>query len=288
MEWLNHLFEVAWSKNVAKTLAILFLGFFFARLLSQAFPRLLKSSRDQQLLMILRKTIFYLLVIITLIAALNQLGLDLKVLLGAAGILTVALGFASQTSASNLISGIFLIVEQPFIVGDVIRIGETTGNVLSVDLLSTRLRTFDNLLVRIPNEMLMKSEITNFTHFPIRRIDIQLGIAYKEDIEKVKHILFELAKRNPLCLNEPIPIFIILGFGDSSVNLQFSIWIKKENYVTVKNSIQEEIKKAFEQHHIEIPFPHRSLYAGSDSKPFRVQMVEPLVKGKEDETTTNV
>ncbi|HSP00724.1 MAG TPA: mechanosensitive ion channel family protein, partial [Thioalkalivibrio sp.] len=181
--------------------------------------------------------------------------------------------FASQTSASNLISGLFLIGEGPFGTGDVIKVGETTGEVLSVDLLSVKLRTFDNLFVRIPNETLIKSEVTTLTRFPIRRFDLQVGVAYKEDIERVRKVLMDVADRNTLCLDEPKPLFIFNGFGDSSVNIQFSVWARRENFLDLRNSLQIEIKKAFDAEGIEIPFPHMTLYTGSVTDPFPVRMV---------------
>jgi small-conductance mechanosensitive channel len=205
-------------------------------------------------------------------SALRELGFSLGVLLGAAGVLSVAIGFASQTSASNLISGLFLIGERPFGAGDVIKVGDTTGEVLSVDLLSVKLRTFDNLFVRIPNETLIKSEVTTLTRFPIRRFDLMVGVAYKEDIERVRAVLMEVAERNALCLDEPKPLFIFNGFGDSSLNIQFSVWAKRENFLDLRNSMQIEIKKAFDAEDIEIPFPHVTLYTGSVTDPFPVRL----------------
>jgi small-conductance mechanosensitive channel len=134
------------------------------------------------------------------------------------------------------------------------------------------LRTFENLFVRIPNESMIKTQVTTLTKFPIRRADLQVGIAYKEDIERVKEILLELANKNPLCLDEPAPLFIVLGFGTSSVDIQFSVWSKRENFLAVKNAVYQEIKKAFDAQGIEIPFPHVSLYAGEASKPISISM----------------
>jgi small-conductance mechanosensitive channel len=188
-------------------------------------------------------------------------------------VLSVAVGFASQTSASNIISGLFLIAEQPFKVGDVIQIGGTTGEVLAIDLLSVKLRTFDNLFVRIPNESLIKTEVRTLTRFPIRRVDITVGVAYKEDLSKVRKVLLEVTERNPLSLEEPKPVFIFRGFGDSSLDIQFSVWVQRENYLELKNRIQEEIKTAFDAEGIEIPFPHRSLYAGSVTEPLPIRLV---------------
>jgi len=229
---------------------------------------------DAQRSMILRRIPFYGIVGLFTASALMELGFDLGVLLGAAGILTVAIGFASQTSASNVISGLFLLGERPFSVGDIIRISGTTGEVLSVDLLSVKLRTFDNLFVRIPNETVIKSEVTNLRRFPIRRVDLQVGVAYKEDLETVREVLMEVADQNPLCLEEPAPLIIFQGYGESSINHQFSVWGPTDHYLELRNTIPLEIKEAFDENGIEIPFPHRTLYAGSETDPFPVQVVD--------------
>jgi small-conductance mechanosensitive channel len=84
-----------------------------------------------------------------------------------------------------------------------------------------------------------------------------------------------VADRNPLCLDEPKPLFIFLGFGDSSLQIQFSVWAKRENFLDLRNTLQEEIKIGFDAAGIEIPFPHRTLYAGSVTEPFPVRVVGP-------------
>ena len=255
-----------------RTLTLLLLGYALARLVSSILVRLSGDRVDKHRAMLLKRGSFYLIFILFFLSALREMGFSLDVLLGAAGILSVALGFASQTSASNLISGLFLVAERPFSVGDVIRVGATTGEVLSIDLLSVKLRTFDNLFIRIPNESLIKSEVTTLTRFPIRRIDIQVGVAYKEDLKQVRELLNEVADKNPLSLEEPKPVYNFQGFGESSLNIQFSVWAKRENFLELKNSIHEEIKNCFDQNGIEIPFPHRTLYAGSVTGPFPVRV----------------
>ncbi len=261
--------ERVWQFSRATILVLV--GYALAKLISTMLTRLTSKKLDSHRSMLLKRGSFYLILVLFMISALHELGFKLSVLLGAAGILSVAIGFASQTSASNLISGLFLVAERPFSVGDVIRIGTTTGEVLSIDLLSVKLRTFDNLYVRIPNESLIKSEVTTLTRFPIRRIDIQVGVAYKEDLKQVRSVLEAVADKNPLCLEEPKPLYIFQGFGESSLNIQFSVWAKRENFLDLKNTIHEEIKIAFDENGIEIPFPHRTLYTGSATVPFPVQ-----------------
>jgi len=220
--------------------------------------------------MIFGKLISYTGIVVILFSILNEFGFKLTHLLGAAGIIGIAVGFASQTSVSNIISGLFLITEKSFQVDDIITVQGITGVVLSIDVLSVKLRTFDNKMVRIPNETIIKSDVTNVTRFPIRRVDIIVGVAYKEEIARVRQILLEIAKHNPLCLNEPEPTVVFSDFGSSSLDLKLLIWVEKSQWMTLKNRIMEEIKIAFDREGIEIPFPHLSLYTGSETKPVRI------------------
>lgn len=262
------------AANLIRAAVKIGLGILLGRLAGNGLVRLFATEEEAHRAMIIRRLTFYGIVGLFTASAFMELGFDFGVLLGAAGILTVALGFASQTSASNVISGLFLLGERPFAVGDVIRIGSTTGEVLSVDLLSVKMRTFDNLFVRIPNETMIKSEITNLRRFPIRRVDLQIGVAYKEDLREVRDVLLDVADRNPLCLEEPAPLIIFQGFGDFSINHQFSVWAKTDHFLDLRNSIPVEIKEAFDEHGIEIPFPHRTIYTGSETEPFPVRNVQ--------------
>ncbi len=247
-------------------------GYLLARLATKIGTRLTRDHLSEHQMQLLRRLVFYIILILFTVSALRELGFQLSVLLGAAGIFSVALGFASQTSASNLISGLFLIGEKPFQVGDLIDIDGTRGVVISIDLLSVKLRTPDNLFVRVPNESIIKSKVINVSKFPIRRIDLKIGVAYRENIARVRSILLQAAHENPLCLEEPEPFCVVDKFGDSSVDLQFSVWVKREAFRDLKDSLLEDVKEVFDREGIEIPFPHISLYAGSETTPIPVQM----------------
>lgn len=248
-------------------------GLLIARIISHAVFRLANKHFTPHHSILVKRILYWVVLGLFLASALREMGFSLGVVLSAAGVLSIAIGFAAQTSISNLISGLFLVGEKPFQLGDVIKVGETVGEVLSIDLLSVKLRTFDNLFVRIPNESLIKSQVTNMTRFPIRRFDFQIGVAYRENIAKVRDILSQVADRNHLCLDEPAPLFMFNGFGDSSLNIQYSVWAKRESFRDLRNSFQEEVKEAFDAAGIEIPFPHVTLYTGSETTPFPVQMV---------------
>jgi small-conductance mechanosensitive channel len=224
--------------------------------------------------MLAGKVVFYTGIILMIITVLGQLGISLAPLLAGAGIVGVALGFASQTSVSNIISGLFLIAEQPFKVDDIINVGGTIGIVMSIDVLSVKLRTFDNMFVRIPNETIIKTQVINLTRFPIRRFNAKVSVAYKEDIEKVREILLDVAEKNQHSLSEPEPQIIFEAFGTSSIDLDFRIWAPVDEWIFLKNTIQEEIKKRFDEEGIEIPFPHVSFYTGEASKPLPIELVQ--------------
>lgn len=244
----------------ARGLLILGVGLGLGRLLSRAIAALAGSVLGPQRGRIAQSLAWYVLVFIVITSTLRELGFDLSVLLGAAGVLTVALGFASQTSASNIISGLFLLAERPFEPGDVIQVDTLTGEVLSVDLLSVKLRTFDNLFVRLPNETLVKARITNLTRFPIRRIDIPLGVAYDSDLSQVRAVLVRVAEAEPLVLEEPAPAFNMLSFGDSAVQLSFNVWVMRTDFLEARARMFEAILEAFRAEGIEIPFPQRVVH----------------------------
>jgi len=219
------------------------------------------------------KAIFYPGVVLLGILVLSELGFGLTPLLGAAGIVGIAIGFASQTSVSNVISGLFLIAERPFQIDDIIQVGDTVGRVLSIDTLSVKLRTFDNRYVRIPNETIVKSQVTTITRFPIRRLDLNVGVSYREDVALVRRVLLDVARKNPRALMEPAPAVFFDGYGDSALEFRLGVWATRERFIDLKNSLFEEVKTRFDAEGIEIPFPHRTLYAGEGSEPFPVRIV---------------
>ena len=277
MEW-QQIINMELLFRLGRASAFMIMGLIAARLVSSSAARIAAGKLDRHQIMILRKITSYAIILLFFVSALNELGFSLSVLLGAAGILTVAIGFASQTSASNLISGLFLIGERPFSEGDVIKVGATTGEIIAIDLLSVKIRTFDNLFVRIPNETILKSEVTTLTKYPIRRIDINIGVAYKEDLRKVREVLMAVADTNPTCLDEPPPLFISTGYGNSSMDILFCAWARRENFLETRNALYAEIKEAFDCNGIEIPFPHLSLYTGDATKPLPIELQHQQTK----------
>ena len=240
-----------------QALVVLVLGLLAAKVVGRSVYSVTNRRLSAQHTMLLRRAVSYSIVILAGITALRQLGFDLSILLGAAGILTVAVGFASQTSASNLISGLFLLGEQPFVVGDIVRIEDTTGTVESIDLLSVKLRTFDNLFVRFPNETLLKAKITTLTRYPIRRADLHFRVPQAQDLARLREGLVEVADQHPGCFVEPRPALFVKGYDEVGVQIQFSFWAARERFIEVKTDLQIRLLEALRASGVELAVPRR-------------------------------
>lgn len=246
--------KVEWQIWGAATVYVL-LGFILAGFASGFVGRVLNKHTSLHYTLIIKRMIYYGIIAISVILALAALHLDIQVL-GIATILTLAVGFASQAAVSNIISGLFLVFEQPFIVGDRIEYKGVAGELLSIDLLSVKIRTYDNSQVRIPNEELLKNQFINLTKFDKRRLEIKLYISLSEDLDKVRMVLMELARKNILALDSPIPQILFDQFTESAIVFRFAVWVETEAYDTLRNSLPCDIQKEFVVHGFKLPITH--------------------------------
>jgi len=216
--------------------------------------RILKNRLSPQRTFIVRKTIKYTGFVTAVFFLFKYMGIDRSTLLGTAGVIGIAVGFAAQTSMSNFISGFFLLSEKPFQVGDVVRVDNILGVVLSVDLLSVKIRTFDNLYIRIPNETLIKSNLTTLTRFPIRRMDVLFNVTYQTDLERLRDIVTDITEKNPYVLDNPAPLFRVDGFDRSGPQINVNVWFDKDCFLETRTSMYMAIRKRFAEEGIELPY----------------------------------
>ncbi|MCE1195177.1 mechanosensitive ion channel family protein [bacterium] len=216
---------------------ILVVGLAVLRVLLNAIKRFSRKglpARSATILVNLIKYGGYTLVFLT---ASKRAGLDISALMGAAGIAGIALGFAAQTSVANVISGLFLFSEKVFQIGDTLQIDALTGVVEAVDFMCIRIRTFDNRLVRVPNETLIKANIVNVTYFPQRRLDLWLSVAADCDFA----LLFDTARAtiaaSPLALKDPAPVLIVDSMTQDGANVLIAPWARKDDLIALKNGL---------------------------------------------------
>lgn len=239
-----------------RVLLILLIGIPLLRLLRKIIRRLVTNKLSPQSEQLITRSVYYTGVIVLLITLLNEFGFKLSAILGAAGVLGVAIGFASQTSFSNIISGIFLISERPFSIGDLVQIGQTVGRIVSIDLLSIKLNTPDNRYVRVPNETMIKTEVINLTRHTERRVNIAICVSYNDDPEEVIRLLKEVATDEPLALKEPCPMVELESFGNDGINVAYGVWCRTDDYYATRTNLLKTIKARFNAAGISIPYPH--------------------------------
>jgi small-conductance mechanosensitive channel len=206
------------------------------------------------------KFLYYVSLIIVSISILPLIGLDPSGLLLAGGITGIVLGFASQNIVGNLISGVFLMIEKPIKIGDQVEINKISGYVTDIRIISTLIRTFDGLLVRIPNQQVFTTNITNTVSYPVRRFDFTIGIRYSDDADAAIRFIQDLIDKEPRALHNPPSSVYVNELGENSVNLVVRIWAPISEWYEIKTRFPWAIKKILEENSIEIPFPQRMVY----------------------------
>ncbi len=254
--------DLVFIGKVIKALLIIIIGYVFSRAASTVTERLVKKEMNPHLGKVSRNVVFYVLMGVAVITALGVF-IEVTTILAAAGIAGIAIGMAAQRSVSNIISGLFLLADQPFQIGDAVDIGGDAGVVLDISLFSTRLRTFDNKYLRIPNDSVANAKITNLTYYEIRRLDLPVGVAYKEDVAKALEVITKVVTGHSKVLVEPEPQILVTGFGDSAIDMEVRAWVQRVELFTARTELIRDIKKVLDQEGIEIPFPHRTIYFGA-------------------------
>jgi small-conductance mechanosensitive channel len=209
------------------------------------------------------KIIYFGIIVIAFLVFTSSQGIDFSGLLVAGGIFAVVIGFATQSVVSNLISGVFLMIEKPAKHGDTIQIPDMSisGTLLDIGTFSSRIRKFDGTIIRIPNEKFFTSNIRSFTASKVRRAEAMVGIAYKDDIETaLAAIKNEIKLTMPYVLQIPEPEFRVEELGDSSVNIQVLVWHPRDDWGQVQPILLSVIKRALDNSGIEIPFPQRVIW----------------------------
>lgn len=207
------------------------------------------------------------LVIFGFVMALGQLGVNITAALAGIGIIGVAIGFAAQDSLSNIIAGFLIFWDKPFKVGDWVSIAGLYGKVAAITLRSTRIRTLENTYIIIPNQKIINEVLTNHTKNGRMRVNVSIGIAFKESIADARKALLGAVKFVPHIESDPAPDVVVKQISESSVDLLVRVWIKDaENEVEVFHNTVESCKNALDEAGIQIPFPHRQLFVDAVDK----------------------
>ncbi|GAB5405869.1 MAG: hypothetical protein Aurels2KO_41000 [Aureliella sp.] len=253
---------VKWAWRIANFFFILIVTRILASFISGIVKRWLDKSSHMSRLAedLVARSIRNLLMALGLMIALTALGVDVGPLLAALGATGFIIGFALQGTLSNFASGLMILVNRPFDVGDVVEAGGVSGKVAEMNLVSTTFATFDNQKIIVPNNEIWDNVITNATAQKTRRVDLVFGVGYEDDLAKVDQLLNEIVQAHPAVLADPKPTIKVNELADSSVNFICRPWAKTEDYWTVYWDLLRTVKERFDAEGISIPYPQRDVH----------------------------
>jgi len=246
---------------------IMGVGIILARTVRLLFSKYYAPKLPQDTAKNFGKLIYFGIIIISFLVFTSTTGVDFSGLLVAGGIFGIVIGFATQSVVSNLISGIFLMIEKPVKQGDKIEIpgSDVTGTLLDISTFSVRVRRFDGTIIRIPNESFFTSNIRSLSSTPVRRSEAIVGIAYKEDIDgAISVIEKQIRKSMTFVLILPKPEFRVSELADSSVNIEILVWHPRDDWDQVGPKLLKVVKNALDDAGIEIPFPQRVIWRAKE------------------------
>jgi small conductance mechanosensitive channel len=221
---------------------------------------MLKANIDRTLVEFSESIIYFSLLLMVIIASLNQLGVNTSSFVAVFGAATLAIGLALQGSFSNIGAAVLIILFRPFKVGDVIETAGVTGEVTDINLFSTIITPVDKRTVIIPNSSIIGGNITNFSNRDTRRVDHIFGIGYDDDLKLAKETLLDIVHNDPRVLREPAPFVAVNELADSSVNFVVRAWTKTEDYWDVHFDMLENVKITFDEKGISIPYPQMDVH----------------------------
>lgn len=263
---------LVWGLKIVYAIVIFFVGLIVVRIISNFTIRLLAHKvSDDALLNFVRTILKLVLMMVVAIAALDQLGVDTTSLIAVVGAAGLAIGLALKDSMQNVASGIMLIMMRPFKAGDYVEAGGTAGKVERIGLFTSVFCTPDNREVTIPNSAIVGGAITNFSARESRRIDLVFGIHYDDNISQARQIILDVLAKEERLLKEPEPVVAVSELGASSVDFVVRPWVAAADYWPTRFDLIENIKLAFDQNGITIPFPQQDVHhygmPGAESKP---------------------
>jgi small conductance mechanosensitive channel len=242
-------------------LLVLVIGRLLAKLVTQMVRGAMTRAKIDETLISFTASVTYIaLMAFVVIAAVGKLGVEttsFAALLAAAGL---AVGLALQGSLANFASGVILILFRPFKAGDFVEAGGVSGIIEEIHIFNTNIRSADNKQIIVPNGHITGSNIVNYSAKDTRRIDMVIGVSYRDDLKKVRTLLEAVLNEDARVLSDPAPVIGLLELGESSINFAVRPWVATGDYWPVLFALQEEIKLRFDREGISIPFPQRDLH----------------------------
>jgi len=252
----------SYGLSVVGAIIILIVGFIVAGWVKRSVnSSLTRVERvDETLRGFFSSLAYYAVIIFTIIAVLAQFGVETTSFIAVVGAAGLAIGLALQGTLSNVAAGVMLLLFRPFKVGDYVEGGGLAGTVKSISLFVTEMATPDNVQVIVPNSQLWGSAIKNYSFHATRRVDIAIGIAYEDDIEKALASIVDESKKDSRVMADPAPMAAVTDLGDSSVNFTVRVWCNAGDFWDLKFDLTKNLKNRLDSEGITIPYPQRTVH----------------------------
>jgi small conductance mechanosensitive channel len=250
-----------WSINIAMAIVIFIVGRLVTKVFIALLGKIMRRAKVEKILInFVLSIVSGLLTLFVIVAAIDRLGVNTTSLVALVGAAGLAIGLALQGSLQNFAAGVMLIIFHPFKNGDFIEAASTTGTVEHINIFSTILRTPDNKEVIVPNGDIYSGVITNYSARSTRRIDMEFGIGYEDDIHKAREVLKNILDADSRVLSDPAPQIVVAALADSSVNFAVRPWVKSSDFWNVKCDVTEKVKLEFDAQGISIPYPQMDVH----------------------------
>jgi small conductance mechanosensitive channel len=214
-----------------------------------------KSGLDETARSFVHTIVRYTVIAIGALATLSAVGINIDSLLASIGIAGVTIGFAARDAFSNLIAGLLIFLDRPFVIGDLVEVGEFYGHVEQITLRSTRIITSDGKMLAVPNNEMINKTVASYTNFPSLRLDIPVTVAVDEDLQHVRELLLDLVKDDPDFLRQPEPRVVVTSLNDYNVAVELQAWLKNErNHVEMRSRLREKIFNQLTAAKVDMPF----------------------------------
>ncbi|RDV27547.1 mechanosensitive ion channel family protein [Alteromonas aestuariivivens] len=253
---------IKWAKKLLSFVVVMLIFWVLAKIIGSLANKAIARSRNMSSLLknfldtFVKRTVLF----VGLLVALSIVGVEVGAILALVGGGAFILGFALQDTLGNFAAGIMLLLYKPFDVDDIVEVGGVFGKVDSVSLVNTTIRTFDNQVTLVPNKQVWGQIITNATASHQRRVDLVFGISYSDDIDKAEEVMWQVVENHPLVLKDPETVIEVNSLGESSVDFVCRPWAKTDDYWRVYWDLTKQVKLAFDEAGISIPFPQRDVH----------------------------
>jgi small conductance mechanosensitive channel len=252
---------VTWGVRIVAALLIFLIGLSVARWLSRIAERgLTRADVEPTAVQFLRKLAYVILLVLLLLTVLSVVGVPMTSMFAVLGAAGLAIGLALKDSLANIASGVMLVTLKPFQVGDIVNINNEGGVVESVSIFQTSLRGADNQLIVLPNSLITAASIINLTPDTTRRVELVIGIGYRDDISVARETALSIMHADPRILAEPAPDVVVYELAESSVNLGIRCRVRNADHFAVRCDLNERIKAGFDRAGISFPFPQREVH----------------------------